>query len=283
MDRLVGFLERSIAGQGCVVSVTGPAGIGKSRLIEEVAATARTRGVEVFSTFGESHASDIPFHAVARLLRAVAGLRASTMTPRASGFGHRCPDADPQDLLLLDDLLGIAGATMSRRPASTRTLDGRGWPRLINAMSLARTQPAVYVIEDAHWVDEISESMLADFLSVIPQTPSMVLITYRLEYCGAFSQVPSGQTIALGPLSDSEASALVSELVGTDPSVDPVIALIVGRAAGNPFFAQEIVRELAQRGAVEGERGRIRLPDRRRRDRGARHAAGDDRRSHRPP
>ena len=64
--------------------------------------------------------------------------------------------------------------------------------------------------------------MLADFLSVIPQTPSMVLISYRPEYCGALSQVPSGQTIAVSPLSNSETSALLSELVGTDPSVDRV-------------------------------------------------------------
>jgi adenylate cyclase len=45
-------------------------------------------------------------------------------------------------------------------------------------VSLARTQPALYVIEDAHWIDEVSESMLADFFTVIPHTPSMMLITY---------------------------------------------------------------------------------------------------------
>ena len=49
--------------------------------------------------------------------------------------------------------------------------------------------PALYVIEDAHWIDEVSESMLADFFSVIPQTPSLVLITYRPEYDGALTQV----------------------------------------------------------------------------------------------
>ena len=49
--------------------------------------------------------------------------------------------------------------------------------------------PAVYVIEDAHWIDEVSESMLADFLTVIPQTPSLVLVTYRPEYRGALAQV----------------------------------------------------------------------------------------------
>ena len=44
--------------------------------------------------------------------------------------------------------------------------------------------PAVYVVEDVHWIDEVSESMLADFITVIPQTPSLVLITYRPEYDG---------------------------------------------------------------------------------------------------
>ena len=53
---------------------------------------------------------------------------------------------------------------------------------LVNAASLARETPAVYVIEDAHWIDEVSESMLAEFFTVIPQTPSLVLVTYRPEY-----------------------------------------------------------------------------------------------------
>ena len=55
----------------------------------------------------------------------------------------------------------------------------------MNAASLARETPAVYVVEDAHWIDEVSESMLVDFLTVIPQTPSLVLVTYRPEYEGA--------------------------------------------------------------------------------------------------
>ena len=83
---------------------------------------------------------------------------------------------------------------------------------LVNAASLARETPAVYVVEDAHWIDEVSESMLADFLMVMPQTPSLVLITYRPEYRGALTQVVGAQTIALAPLSDSETAALV---VGT--------------------------------------------------------------------
>ena len=55
---------------------------------------------------------------------------------------------------------------------------------LVNTTLLARRAPTVYVLEDAHWIDEVSDSMLTEFFTVIPQTPSLVLITYRTEYRG---------------------------------------------------------------------------------------------------
>src|SRR5271168_449504 len=97
--------------------------------------------------------------------------------------------------------------------------------------------------------------MLAEFLTVIPQTPSLVLVTYRPEYKGALSRLAGAQTIALVPLSDSETAALVSELLGPDPSVSALGQTIAERSTGNPFFAQEIVRDLAERGVLRGNRG----------------------------
>ena len=126
---------------------------------------------------------------------------------------------------------------------------------LINTTALARTEPALFIIEDAHWIDAVSESMLADFLTVIPRTPSMVLITSRPEYEGALTRVHGAQTIALAPLGDSDTAALLGELLGSDPSVGELAAIIADRAAGNPFFAEEMVRELVQRGVLTGERG----------------------------
>jgi predicted ATPase len=97
--------------------------------------------------------------------------------------------------------------------------------------------------------------MLTEFLMVIPQSPSLVLVTYRPEYRGALSRVAGAQTIVLASLSDSETTALVAELLGSEPSVEALGHTIVERAAGNPFFAEEIVHELAERGVLKGKSG----------------------------
>jgi class 3 adenylate cyclase len=251
MAAVEGLLEHAVDGQGAVVSVMGPPGIGKSRVVREAAAMAARRGVEVFTAYCESHATDIAFHVVARLLRAVTGVRGLDGPAARAQARARALDADPEDLLLFDDLLGIAdpGVQLPKIDPDARR---RRLTALVNAVLLAREAPAVYVVEDAHWIDEVSESMLAGFLTVIPQTPSLVLVTYRPEYRGALSRVAGAQTIALAPLSDPETAALVSQLLGDDPSVGGVAALIVERAAGNPFFAEEMVRDLAERGVLRG-------------------------------
>ncbi|MFZ0718211.1 ATP-binding protein [Mycobacterium sp.] len=248
-----GVLDRAVDGYGAVVGVTGTPGIGKSRLVREVAAKAAARGVDFFAAFCESHASDIPFYVVARLLRAVFGVGDLDAAGSRTQIRARVPDADPEDLLLFDDLLGVADPEVTL-PKIDPDARRRRLTALVNAASLARRAPAVYVIEDVHWIDEASESMLASFMAVIPQTRAVVLITYRPEYRGALSRVPGAQSIALAPLSDSETAALVSELLGHDPSVDALGQKIAERAAGNPFFAEEMVRDMAERGVLNGNR-----------------------------
>ena len=247
------LLDRAVDGHGAVVTLVGSPGIGKSRLVREVAAIAAGREVEVFSAYCESHATEIAFHVVAQLLRAAFGVRDLDGSAARDRVRSRVPDADPEDLLLLDDLLGIADPEVEL-PKIDPDARRRRLTALVNAASLARHTPAAYVVEDAHWIDEVSESMLAGFFTVIPQTPSLVLVTRRPEYRGGLSRVAGAQTIALAPLSDSETSSLVSELLGSDPSVGGVITMIAEKAAGNPFFAEEIVRDLAERGVLRGNR-----------------------------
>jgi class 3 adenylate cyclase len=254
LNTVASMLDRSISGHGCVVDVTGPPGIGKSRLVYEATALARRRGAEVFSAFCESHTRDIPFGVVTRLLRAATRIADLDDPAARARVREQVPDADPQDLLLLDDLLGIADPEVAL-PQIDPDARRRRLTALINSVSLARTDPVVYVMEDVHWIDEVSESMFADFLTVIPQTHSVVLITYRPEYEGVLTRMHGAQTISLAPLTEGETTQLLDELLGADPSVTAIGALIAGRAAGNPFFVEEMVRELAERGVLEGHRG----------------------------
>jgi adenylate cyclase len=255
MTTLTAILNEAIGGGGgCVVNVVGPAGIGKSRLVGEVAAIAVRRGAAVFSTYCEAYASDIPFHVVARLLRAATGVDDFAGPAARAHLREQVPDADPDDLLLLEDLLGIAERDVEL-PRIDPDARRRRLTALIHPAALRRTEPVIYLIQDAQWIDGVSESMLANFVAVIPRTPSLMLITYRPDYRGMLTNVSGAQTIALRPLSEANTAALTAQLLGTDASVATVAAQVAARAAGNPLFVEEMVRDLAERGILEGEPG----------------------------
>ena len=103
-------------------------------------------------------ANRMPRHSlsrVARLLRAATGVSDLDDPPARERYGP-VPDADPEDLLLLDDLLGIADPTWRCRNRSG--CPAAAVDRAAECDSLARERPAVFVVEDAHWIDAVSES-----------------------------------------------------------------------------------------------------------------------------
>ena len=82
-----------------------------------------------------------------------------------------------------------------------------------------------------------------------------MLITSRPEYRGALMHASGAQVIARRPLNHAHASTLAADLRGDDPSLADLTAHVSTRAAGNPFFAEEIVRDLAERGVLAGQFG----------------------------
>lgn len=253
-NAIVELLDRTVQGAGVVVGFVGPPGIGKSRLARETAALATGRGFEVFSTYCESHTREIPFQVVARLLRMVFGVTAISPEVARSRVRAQLPRADADDLLLLDDLLGIRD-TAASLPDISPDARRRRLTALVNAATVERRIPTLYVIEDAHWIDDVSESMLFEFASAVRQTRSVVVVTYRPEYQGLLTGGAGAQVLTLALLDDFQCLELTSELLGTDTSVAGIVATVAERAAGNPFFVEEIVRDLAERGVLRGERG----------------------------
>ncbi len=94
MSAVEGLLDRAVEGHGAVVGVVGSPGIDKSRLVREVSAMADAGDVDVFTAFCESHTSQVPFHAVARLLRAATGVEGLEGQPARDRVRDRVRDAD---------------------------------------------------------------------------------------------------------------------------------------------------------------------------------------------
>ncbi|MCV7125841.1 ATP-binding protein [Mycobacterium lacus] len=248
------LLDQADRGNGTVITVTGRPGVGKTRLARESLAGARGRGFEVFVTYCESHTREIPFHVVSRLLRAVFDIDGLTGEQARTRVHSAIPDVGAQDLVLLEDLLDVRDSA-TPLPDISPDARRRRLVDLVNTIARARPQPAAYVIEDAQWIDSVSESMLAEFAATVPKTRAALFIMYRPEYRGPLSRIPGACSFTLAPLSDSHIAELVEELLGEHPSILGLSRVVVDRAAGLPFCAEEIVRDLAERGELQGVPG----------------------------
>lgn len=248
------LLCNAATGGTALVRLMGPPGIGKSRMVRELAAIARRRGADTFTVFCESHTNRIPFSLLARLLRAAFGIEDLAPQEARRRVRSLLPFADSEDLRLLDDLLGIRDPDQDP-PEIDPDARRRRLIALVVGAATARGKPAAYFVEDVHWIDDVSESMLTEIATALAETDSLLVLSYRPEYQGELARVPAARTIVLEPLGVSDTSTLVSELTGPDSSVADLIGAITERAAGIPYFAEEIVRDLAERGLLDGQPG----------------------------
>ena len=126
MAALDALVDRTIGGRGGVVNVVGPPGIGKSRVAREAAALAAGRGVEVFWAFCESHARDISFDVVARLLRAGSGVADLDGEAARAGCGLMCPPMPTRRICCCWMICSASPTPTCHCPPSTRMRGGAG-------------------------------------------------------------------------------------------------------------------------------------------------------------
>jgi class 3 adenylate cyclase/tetratricopeptide (TPR) repeat protein len=264
MASLEAALRRAQAGEGVAVGITAEPGVGKSRLCHEFVERRRGEGVEVFEAQAQAHGKAIPFMPVLQMLRAFFGIgeREPEQLAREKIAG-RALLLDPgfaEDLPLIFDFLGVPDPD---RPVPQLSPEARQRElggivcRLVNSPKRRRT--LVLLIEDLHWMDEGSETMLAGLIDSIERTNTLAVLNYRPEYSPPWVGSDAFRGLSLEPLARADTAELLRDLAGEDPSLDGLEEPIHERTQGNPFFIEEIVRELAESGHLEGERGAYRL------------------------
>ena len=126
-------------------------------------------------------------------------------------------------------------------------------------------------------------SMLASWSTRSRARKTLAVVNFRPEYTPPWRDAPVyRETLAASRSAQADTRELLRDLAGEDPSLDGLDEPIHERTQGNPFFIEEIVRELAEAGHLEGERGAYRLVAADRGRRRAGHRAGGPRRPHRP-
>ena len=253
LDVLTGVLRRCVSDrQPQLVSVVGAHGLGKSRLTRELRRRFRaTSEVAVRWLVGRGlpYGEGSAYSALAEIIKTHAGILDSD-TPQVvqERLTEALRDLMPADRVrratdLLAPLVGLSGSPAVAAEAESV------WREVL--LALARHQPTVLVIEDLHYVDPGMLRFLTQLVDAAVDVPLFLLCTYRpelLEQHPAWAAIlPGTLTVSLGPLRGAEFRALIDSLLVRHNLPSSLADRLVSITAGNPMYAVEYVRMLAER------------------------------------
>jgi class 3 adenylate cyclase/tetratricopeptide (TPR) repeat protein len=255
-------VEDARLGHGSFVLVSGEAGVGKTRLLQEVDAEADARGLRVLAGHStkEGRTPYLPFTEM---------IEQGMVTPRSpatlrQALGEAAPEIAriaPALRLVVPDI----PAPLDLPPEQARRYLWLSMREFIGRA--AQERPLLLVFEDLHWADE-STLLLLEYLALhVAELPVMMVGTFRddeVEPTSPLARILSqlvrqrlATRIALRPLTEEDVAALVAGLAGQRPPAAFVRGLYA-QSEGNPFFAEEIYLHLAESGVLFDDQGQFR-------------------------
>jgi class 3 adenylate cyclase len=268
------------AGRGGIVSLAGEAGIGKSRLLAELAPEVESAGVSWIEGRCVSVGHRLRFHPFVDLLRRWSGVRDEdpdevAFARLAEAVAGAAPEEAGELMPILAALTGIRPPASARLP--DESLPGDALEKLVLRSAttllrrLASARPLVLVVDDLHWADLASVELLLPLLRLAGSDPILFLLGFRPHFDETSERVRrfalqhhagDYHEIALAPLEANAARKLVEEIFRGGELARATRDLILARAQGNPFYVEEVVRSLIDQGAVEVTRAGLRATER---------------------
>jgi class 3 adenylate cyclase/tetratricopeptide (TPR) repeat protein len=248
--------------QGQVVGITGEAGMGKSRLLVEFWRSVQNRQVTCLTGQCLPYGQTSPYLPVLTLLRQRCHITDADAPDAVRMKVHAAVQeahlGSEEEVAFLLQLLDVPIETRSPAHDSPTLQQAQIFALLRQMIVHSSPQPLLLVVEDVHWIDASSEAWLATVVAGLAHQPMLLLVTYRPGYqpsCLGQSYVTQ---LALPSLPAHESLHVVQAASLSASVPDHVQQAIVTKAAGNPFFLEELTWSVLAHGNVDGP---LRIPN----------------------
>jgi class 3 adenylate cyclase/predicted ATPase len=244
--------------------IEGEPGIGKSRLLEDTVTQARQIGLPVFSGAADAIENSTPYYAWRNIFSQMFGFDFSEpVEKRRETLASKLDENLLERAPLLNELMQVDFPTTEL----ASNLEGRVLAENTRALLTTllqralRQSPSLITIEDAHWMDSASWSLLIEISRLALEARLMLAITTRpliapiLSDAKQIMQLPHTRHMVLESLPPDETLALVAHKLGVNDLPPSVGALITQKAEGHPFFSEELAYALRDSGILLIENG----------------------------
>jgi class 3 adenylate cyclase/tetratricopeptide (TPR) repeat protein len=267
-----GCINRLLDGQGGILSVIGEAGLGKSRLVAEIRHSFAHENLLWLEGHTLSYGQKMSYWPFREIFWHFTGITEDDSDTEAwEKFEKEMREFFPTDsaeiIPYLANLIGLE--VKGDLGKNLQHLDGESMGKQIYLSSrrfferLAHNQPVVLFFEDLHWADESTVALIAHLFPLINRVPLLICGVSRPEEAPAARLKETAlkdnerryTEIRLSPLSSTECTDLMNNLLTIENLPSRTRQLIIQKAEGNPFFLEEIMRTLVDRGAVHCENG----------------------------
>jgi class 3 adenylate cyclase/tetratricopeptide (TPR) repeat protein len=251
IETLKAALQRAKGGDGQVVDVVGEAGVGKSRLIYEF---QRMFEEELIFLTGNcvQYGRNISYLPVIDILKEALRIEEGMTEDQ---IGHRIEEEAAHDLAqMIPFYRNLLSLKVDDPRFKAIEPEGRKFGTFEAVKDLliylSKQKPLVVFLDDVHWIDKISEALFTYLARCIFDRPILMLSAYRPEGAPTWAQGAHYQRLGLETLSSKSSVKLVRNMLNV-PALEPALEeRIVEKTDGNPFFVEEIVRELLDRGDI---------------------------------
>jgi adenylate cyclase len=260
MGLLLGALDEALAGKGHIISIVGEAGLGKTRLVDELLADPRALGARVARARCSPYDAHRAYGAISDLLRRALAIGTNAPTEIAHRMlTETVPGMEPEAAKLVLAALGYSLTLPPLSGETRRKLLDRGIRDLI--LRVARTQPVILALSDVQWADAASQELLAALAPALANTATLLVTTYRPELNPPWSTSRGHVQIRLTPLDRGASATLLQTLLPASALPQEAVEDVVSRSGGSPTYIEETARWLVANGVVVEREGASPLAD----------------------